>query len=833
LEKLEYGPAPESASVADKWIESHGGKFGLFVDGKWVSPPNRTYTDSVNPCNGKLLAKVVDGDPKEDVDLAVKSARAAQPKWASLSGFERAKYMYAIARQIQKHARLFAVVEALDNGKTVRETRDVDVPLAIRHFYYHAGWAQLMDTELKDFEPLGVVAQVVPWNFPLLMLSWKIAPAMAMGNTVVLKPAPSTMLSTMLLAEVLAEAGLPPGVVNFLPGGNDLGFALVNHADVDKVAFTGSTGVGRLLRRSTAGSGKKLTLELGGKSPFVVMDDADLDAAVEGVVSAIFFNQGQVCCAGSRCLVQESVYDRFLAKVKRRVDNLRIGDSLDKCVDVGAINSRRQLDSIAGYVESARAEGAAVWQSSVQRVPPASANGFFFPPTLIYDVSTTSRCVVDEIFGPVVAIMPFRSPAEAVALANNTCYGLASSVWSETLATAFDLAFRIKAGVVWINCHNMFDAAAGFGGVRESGFGRESGREGLHEYVRHAWQQPKRNTFSAAQIAAPWGADIAPTPPIPGQVSREPLALTSSSSASSSSSPSLAAPEPQIRRVVDRTLKMYIGGRQARPDAPYARVILSALDKRTVIGEVGEGNRKDIRNAVEAAHAASSGWGKRAAYNRAQILYFVAENLDARHAEFAERVHAQTGCGLDAARDEVSASIERLFYWAAFADKFGGAVQETPLYGATVRIHEPVGVIGIACPDERPLLGFISLLAPAIVRANTVVIVPSERFPLSACDLFQVFETSDVPAGVVNIVTGARDVLVKTLVDHMDVQALWYFGSEPIGSYHVEHRSAANLKRTWCNYGVARDWTSPSQGQGREFLYHATQAKNIWAPAGV
>ena len=817
LSTLSYGPAPENTNSAKLWLANHNNRFGLFINGEFVEPAGRQWEASVNPCSGEVLAEVMEGDAVEDVDAAVGAARAAFPGWSKLSGYERAKHLYAIARTLQKHARLLAVIEALDNGKTVRETRDADVPLTIRHFYYHAGWAQLMDTELPGYKPVGVVAQVIPWNFPLLMLAWKIAVAIAMGNTLVLKPAPTTKLSAMLFAEIITEAGLPPGVVNILPGGNELGFRLVNHPDVDKVAFTGSTGVGRLLRASTAGSGKKLSLELGGKSPFVVMNDADLDAVVEGVVNAIWFNQGQVCCAGSRILAQESVFELLMDKLRRRMDHLLIGDAMDKCVDLAAINSQRQLDTIAKYVAIARAEGATVHQSSVA-VPPAGGKGFFFPPTLITNVATTSRCVMEEIFGPVVVAMSFRSPAEAVELANNTPYGLSASVWSETVGTCLDFAFKIKAGVVWVNCHNLFDAAAGFGGYKESGFGRESGKEGLYEYLKPSWQQPIRIALSQAQKEAPWGAEVPPVPLLPGKY--KPVSSASSLAAS------------PVHQGINRTTKLYIGGAQVRPDAPYSRSILSPIDGATIIGEVGEGNSKDIRNAVEAAHAASGGWGARAAFNRSQILFFIAENLNLRAAEFAQRIHLQTNCGLDAAHREVAASIERLWYWASFADKYGGTVQETPIYGATVAINEPVGVIGIACPDELPLLGFVSLLAPAIVRANAVVIIPSERAPLCACDLYQVFDTSDLPNGVVNIVTGSRDLLTKTLADHMDVQALWYFGTS-VGSYHVESRSAANLKRTWVSYGQPRDWFHPQQGQGQEFLYHSTQVKNIWIPAGV
>jgi len=370
LQTLEYGPAPESDDTAREWIKQHNGRFGLFINGAFVHPDGREYTPTENPATGEPLADIIEGTA-DDANDAVAAARAAFPAWSQSSGHVRAKYLYAIARELQKHIRLLAVVETIDNGKTFRETRDADTPLCVRHFYYHAGWAQLMDSELPEYRPLGVIAQVIPWNFPLLMMAWKIAPALAMGNCIVLKPAPSTRLSALLFAEIIAAAGLPPGmccthsttttklkltlnltlaragVVNVIPGGNDLGYQLVNHPDVDKVAFTGSTGVGRLLRQSTAGTGKKLSLELGGKSPFIVFDSADIDSAVDGVVDAIWFNQGQVCCAGSRALVQENIYDRFLKKLKWRMETLRVGDPLDKAMDMGAIVNCRQMETIA------------------------------------------------------------------------------------------------------------------------------------------------------------------------------------------------------------------------------------------------------------------------------------------------------------------------------------------------------------------------------------------------------------------------------------------------------------------------------------------------------
>jgi len=805
FETMEYGPAPESADPANAWLDQHERRFGLFINNQWVEPSTGEYYANINPATGERLAETAQAG-EEDVNAAVAAARAAFKTWSKTPGHIRARYLYSIARHIQKHARLLAVLETMDNGKPIRESRDIDVPLVARHFYYHAGWAQLMETELPDYQPVGVVGQIIPWNFPLLMLTWKIAPAIAMGNTVVLKPASYTRLTALLFAQIVAEAGLPPGVVNIVTGSSRMGSMLVQHPDVDKIAFTGSTEVGRILRRQTAGTGKKLSLELGGKSPFIVFEDADLDSAIEGVVDAIWFNQGQVCCAGSRLLVQENIAERFIEKLKWRMDRLRVGNPLDKGIDIGAIVDEKQRETIDSWVKRGIEEGATVYQPDI----PLPEKGCFYPPTLLTGVEPSATVVQEEIFGPVLVAMTFRTPAEAVELANNTRYGLAASIWSDDINVAIDIARQLKAGTVWINSTNLFDAASGFGGYRESGFGREGGKEGLFEYVRPAWE-PR------------------PRPELPEDI-EERLAQWAK--------PDFALPAPLNGgtstnggfNAIDRTPKMYIGGKQKRPDATYARVITGPRGE--ILGEVGEGNRKDIRDAVEAARKAASDWAKRTGYNRAQILYYVAENLAARADEFARRIAAMTGQTLKSAREEVDLSVERLFTYAAWADKYGGTIQETTLRGLTVGLNEEIGVVGIACPDEYPLLAFVSLVAPAIARGNTVVVIPSEKHPLAATDFYQVLDTSDVPGGVVNIVTGDRDHLTKTLVEHDNVDAMWYFGSAE-GSYFVEYLSATNMKQTWVSYGQPRDWTSKEQGEGHEFLRHATQVKNIWVPSGA
>jgi aldehyde dehydrogenase (NAD+) len=810
FESMAWGPAPEAAEPAIAWLEQHGREFDHLVGGEWRAATSRF--DVFNPSNGKVLARAAQGS-QADVDAAVAAARLAFADWSVTPGHVRARHLYALARQVQKHSRLFAVLESLDNGKPIRESRDLDVPLVARHFAYHAGWAQLMTTELPDYAPIGVVGQIIPWNFPLLMLAWKVAPALAMGNTVVLKPAEFTPLTALLFAEISRAIGLPPGVFNLVTGDGDTGAALVNHPGVDKIAFTGSTEVGRLIRRATAGSEKRLSLELGGKSPFVVFDDADLDGAVEGLVDAIWFNQGQVCCAGSRLLVQESIERPFLAKVRTRMAKLRVGDPLDKAIDIGAIVAPSQLERITSLVSAGRAEGAEVWQ------PPDACpvDGWFYPPTLITGVGPASELAQVEVFGPVLVAMPFRTPAEAVMLANNTRYGLAASVWTQDIDQALDVARGIQAGTVWINSTNVFDASSGFGGYRESGFGREGGREGLFEYVRRSPRPVERGMFQGAE----GHTERESTQGAEGPVER---GIFKGAEGPLEPSERHLRAEPQRSPVLDRTPKMYVGGKQARPDSGYSRLVYSP--NREVLGEVGDGNRKDIRNAVEAARAALPSWSATTGYNRAQILYYVAENLSARAREFAERIQDMTG---DRGDEEVDVAIEQLFIWAAYADKFEGTVHQPPLRGAALAVPEPIGVVGVACPIQRPLLGFVNLVGPLVSMGNTVVVLPSEAHPLSATDLYQVLDTSDVPGGVINIVTGARDPLAQVLAEHDDVDALWYVGT-PDGRRQVEAASVGNMKRTWTHL---EDSFAVGDLAMDEALRESVQIKNIWIPFGA
>ena len=788
FENMNYGPAPESDKFALEWIEKHSKKFGLFINGEWKQPSTNEYFNSVNPSNNEILAEIGAASEK-DVNFAVESAKIAQKKWWEIGGHARARYLYAIARQIQKHARLFAVIESMDNGKPIRETRDIDVPLVARHFYHHAGWAQNMDTELKDYKPLGVVGGIVPWNFPLLIFTWKVAPALAMGNTIVIKPAKLTSLSALLFADICRSVGLPKGVVNILTGsGSKTGTFLAENQDVAKLTFTGSTEVGKILRRKIAGTGKKITLELGGKSPFIVFEDADIDSAIEGIVDAIWFNQGQVCCAGSRLLVQESIEIDFIKKLKNRMKKLRVGSSLDKGIDIGAVVDKNQLETIEEYVKIGIDEGGEIFQPKCE-IP---TDGYYHLPTLFTNVSTADTIVREEIFGPVLVAMSFRTPKEAVELANNTRYGLAASIWTENLNLAFEIAPKIKAGTVWINCTNMFDAASGFGGYKESGFGREGGIEGLWDFVKPNWI----DEFSDKPFE------------------RE---IVNYKSAIENELPN-----------IDRTAKMYIGGKQVRPDGNYSYEIINPNNDK--IGEASLGNRKDIRNAVEAANN-NKNWQIRNKHNVAQIIYFIAENMEIRKIELRDRLMELLCLSKNDAINEVEESIFRLYHYASMSDKYDGRVHHTPFRNVTLAMPEAIGTLGIILPDEYPLLAFISTVIPAIIRGNNVVVVPSEKYPLITTDMYQIFETSDLPGGVINIVTGKRDELGSVLSEHSSVEGVWYFGSKE-GSKMIELNATENMKRTWVNYGKHRDWFNRNHGLNEEFLRKATEIKNIWTPYG-
>ena len=787
---MEYGVAPEDSAPASAWLDQFQRRFGHFIGGAWYAPAQGGYFETLDPSTGDKIADIARGCAA-DVDAAVKAARAALPVWQALTPHARARFLYALARQVQRHSRRLSVLETIDNGKPIRESRDIDIPLVARHFYYHAGWAQLREQEFPGYQACGVVGQIIPWNFPLLMLAWKIAPALAAGNAVVLKPAEFTPLTALAFAELCMEVGLPPGVVNIVTGDGSTGEALVVHPDIDKIAFTGSTEVGRAIRRATADSHKKLSLELGGKSPFVVFEDADLDSAVEGLVDGIWLNQGQVCCAGSRLLMQESIATQLTRKLQARMTTLRVGPPLDKTTDIGAIVARVQLERIEGLVARGVSEGASCWQPDI----PLPSRGLYYKPTLFTNVHPTSVLAQQEIFGPVLAAMTFRTPAEAVELANNTAYGLAASVWSESVNVALQVASGIKAGVVWVNSTNLFDAATGFGGYRESGFGREGGREGLREYLEPAWfrKAPSLGRGTAAGAEAEAGAGDA---------------------------------HPGDETPIDRTVKLYIGGKQVRPDSGYS--IQCRSSKGVLLGEVPLGNRKDIRNAVEAAGKAQK-WASATAHNRAQVLYYWAENLSQRAQELVARLAAVVG--RRQASRELKLSVERLFAYAAWADKYEGVVHSPPYRNVSLAMNEPIGTVGVVCPESTPLLGFLSLVLPLVTAGNCVVAVPSVAYPLIAGDLYQVLETSDMPGGVINMVTGKPMELMKVLAEHDDVDALWCYGNEALCAT-AKRLSAGNLKQVWTNEGRQIDFFNERYGAGRWYLDHACQVKNVWVPYG-
>ena len=760
---MDYGTAPEDRRAALQWIADHGGISGPYVNGTWG--PFRDDMPVCNPATGEKLAGMTITSADE-VAAAVAAARKAQPAWEASGGPARARVLYAIARLMQKHARLLSVMESLDNGKPIRESRDIDIPLAIRHFYHHAGHAQLMPTALVDRVALGVCGQIIPWNFPLLMLAWKIAPALAMGNTVVLKPAEYTPMTAMLFADICAQAGVPPGVVNIITGDGSTGEALTA-SNVDKIAFTGSTAVGRRIQNATAISSKSLTLELGGKSPYIVFDDADIDSAIEGLVDAIWFNQGQVCCAGSRLLVHEAIADDFHHCLKARMDKLRIGDPLDKSIDVGAIVDPIQLAQIQRLVA---ANDAGETYHANTPVP----EGCFYPPTLITGLHAADTLMQEEIFGPVLVSTTFRTQAEAIEIANNTKYGLAATIWTENINLALDIAPKLVAGVVWVNATNLFDAAAGFGGLRESGFGREGGWEGLQAYSK-----PATAIAPPASIAAFSG-------------------------------------QGTTGETVDRTAKLYIGGKQTRPDSGYSQAVFGA--KGLLLGHAPMASRKDIRNAIQAQ--AACGWGKISGHLRAQILYYIAENLTAQATGFAARLDAMTGTTTGAS--EVDAAVDILFTYAAWADKFEGRAKSVPIRGVALAMREPVGRIAALCPDAAPLLGLVMPMAAALSTGNTITLCASQPFPLAATDFYHIIEASDVPAGVVNILTGSQADLAPHLGAHMDIDSVWCLSGEG-ATQAVKAKASSNIKRVW---------TGAAPEDHLSWLDAGTEIKTIWIPYG-
>ena len=777
FKNIKYGPAPEDDKDVLKWIKNLSSPNRIYINGKWTLSKSSKILQSINPSTNSKLFKLVVSS-KKDVDSAVIAANKAYPKWSKLSSYKRSQYLYALARLIQKHARFLSVLESIDNGKPIRETRDIDIPLVARHFYYHAGWAVKSKDSVKS---LGVVGQIIPWNFPLLMLAWKIAPAIACGNTVVLKPAEYTSLTAIYFAELCMKAKLPNGVINIVTGDGSTGQHITNHPLVKKIAFTGSTEVGKKIIASTSNTNKKLTMELGGKSPFIVFEDADLDSAVEGVVDAIWFNQGQVCCAGSRLLIQESIEKKFIKKLKQRMEKLRVGNPLDKSIDIGAIVAPVQLKKIDSLVKKGVKEGAKLWQPSWS----CPKEGLFYPPSLFTNVMPASYIAQIEIFGPVLISLTFRTPSEAVAIANNTPYGLAASIWSENINLALDVAPKVKAGVIWINSTNLFDAACGFGGFKESGFGREGGSEGIRAYTKINLPvvRGSKKTNHKIKISLP---------------------------------------------MIDRTPKLYIGGKQKRPDGGYS-FPLNAVNN-SFICDIAQANRKDVRDSVEIA--AKSFAKQLSNFNRSQILFYLAENLQQREKTFVDLLVALCGSSPVNASKEFSQSCERLFYYAAMADKFEGNVHNPPMRGLTLAMKEPLGVMTSILSDDSPLLNLVTVMGSVFSTGNTNIIVPGQKTSLIATELYQVLDTSDVPGGYVNILTAKENELNKTLSQHENIEGIWYFGADSAQRSEIIKNTTSNIKRYWCPEEKHLDWTNASEEFLNEFLYQSTQVKNIWIPYG-
>ena len=777
FKNIKYGPAPEDDKDVLKWIKNLSSPNRIYINGKWTLSKSSKTLQAINPSTNSKLFKLVVSS-KKDVDSAVIAANKAYPKWSKLSSYKRSQYLYALARLIQKHARFLSVLESIDNGKPIRETRDIDIPLVARHFYYHAGWAAKSKDSVKS---LGVVGQIIPWNFPLLMLAWKIAPAIACGNTVVLKPAEYTSLTAIFFAELCMKAKLPNGVINIVTGDGSTGQHITNHPLVKKIAFTGSTEVGKKIIASTSNTNKKLTMELGGKSPFIVFEDADLDSAVEGVVDAIWFNQGQVCCAGSRLLIQESIEKKFIKKLKQRMEKLRVGNPLDKSIDIGAIVAPVQLKKIDSLVKKGVKEGAKLWQPSWS----CPKEGLFYPPSLFTNVTPASYIAQIEIFGPVLTSLTFRTPSEAVAIANNTPYGLAASIWSENINLALDVAPKVKAGVIWINSTNLFDAACGFGGFKESGFGREGGSEGIRAYTKINLPVVRelKKTNNKIKISLP---------------------------------------------MIDRTPKLYIGGKQKRPDGGYS-FPLNAVNN-SFICDIAQANRKDVRDSVEIA--AKSFAKQLSNFNRSQILFYLAENLQQREKTFVDLLVALCGSSPVNASKEFSQSCERLFYYAAMADKFEGIVHNPPMRGLTLAMKEPLGVMTSILSDDSPLLNLVTVMGSVFSTGNTNIIVPGQKTSLIATELYQVLDTSDVPGGYVNILTAKENELNKTLSQHENIEGIWYFGADSAQRSEIVKNTTSNIKRYWCPEEKHLDWTNASEEFLNEFLYQSTQVKNIWIPYG-
>ncbi|GAA0312749.1 aldehyde dehydrogenase family protein [Rhodovulum strictum] len=751
MQTMDYGPAPENPAEALDWLAGHGNRFGHFIAGRFTTP--REGVEARNPATGEVLAMLT-AATAEEVDEAVAAARRAQPKWAGLGGAARARHLRALARLIRQRARLISVLETLDSGQPIRESREMGVALAERLFHHHAGLAQLLDKDWPGHVAQGVSGLILPSSAALLTLASLAAPALSAGNTLVLKPAERTSLGALLFADLVREAGLPRGVVNVVNGGAAVGELLVAHPGIDGIGFAGTAGVGRAIRAATAGSGKALGLHLASKPPVIVCEDADLDAAVEGAVEALC-TRGPAGGAGARLILQEGIAGDFLGRLKARMTRLRLGDPLDKGTDIGALIDEGQRDHLAALLAEGAAEG-----ELFQPDGPLPERGAFHPPTLISGLAPASRLMQAEVFGPVLVSTTFRTPAEAVQLANDSRHGQVASLWSETIATALELAPRLAARVIRVNGMTMPDAA---------------GSGGLIDHLRPARRGKRLKP---------------PAPPRQG----DPLT---------------------------RSEPLWIGGKRVAPGGGQSRAILDPRGQR--IGQVGLATREDVAAAVAAARKAQPGWATQGAPARAQMLFAIADTLSTQEADFADLLREMTGAPKAEVAAEVALGVERLFTWAAHADTQAGEIGPG--------LAMPLGVIGAICPDEAPLLGLVSVLAPAIAMGNACVLVPSDPFPLAAMAFCRVLESAGLPGGVVNMITGAHAALAEPLAAHMDVDAVWCFSSSDL-SAGIERAAARDLKRTWVNHGRARDWWG-DEGEDRAFLRAATEIRTIRIPRGA
>lgn len=785
---LEYGPVPESHACALAWLDTQDRCLGHYVNGKWLKPEHRTSVPCQDPITGENLASCLQAQA-EDVAAAVEAARTAFKSWSAHPGVVRAQHLVRLAKVIQKHQRLLWTLESLVTGRAVREVRDGDVQLAQQLLHYHAIQASTQEEALAGWEPMGVIGLILPPTFSFLEMMWRICPALAVGCTVVALVPPASP-TPLLLAQLSGELGPFPGILNVISGPTSLVPVLASQPGIQKVAFCGALEEGRALRRTLAGECAELGLALGTESLLLLTDAADVDSAVEGAVDAAWSDRGP---GGLRLLIQESVWDEAMRRLQERMGRLRSGRGLDGAVDMGA-RGAAACDLVQRFVREAQSQGAQVFQAG--NVPSEHP---FYPPTLVSNLPPASPCARAEVPWPVVVASPFRTAKEALALANGTPRGGSASVWSERLGQALELGYGLQVGTVWINAHGLRDPSVPTGGCKESGCSWHGGPDGLYEYLRPSGTPARLSCLSKNLNYDTFG-----------------LAVPSTLPAGTEIGPSPAPP-----------YGLFVGGRFQAPGARSSRPIQDSSGN--LHGYVAEGGAKDIRGAVEAAHQAFPGWAGQSPGARAALLWALAAALERRKSTLASRLERQ-GVELKAAEAEVELSARRLRAWGARAQAQGHTLQVAGLRGPVLRLREPLGVLAVVCPDEWPLLAFVSLLAPALAYGNTVVMVPSAACPLLALEVCQDMATL-FPAGLANVVTGDRDHLTRCLALHQDVQAMWYFGSAQ-GSQFVEWASAGNLKPVWVNRGCLRAWDQEAEGAGPELGLRSARTKALWLPMG-